>query len=95
MRRLQRCPLVGRLCLAVTAALILSACTAGAPPIAEPRLIPPASLTELPPETLPQPASNSLEDLTTNHIEVAGMYHRLRERFKGLVEWLEVTSEIR
>lgn len=79
------------LCL-LSAGLILSACTAGGPPIAEPRLLPPAHLTTPPEAELPQPASSSLEDLTENHIEVAGIYHRLRERFNGLVDWLRATG---
>lgn len=77
------------------AALTLTGCTAGAQPIGEPRLIPPAYLTEPPPMELPQPVSPSLQDLTENHIEVAGMYHRLRERFLGLIEWLETTDALR
>lgn len=77
------------------AALTLTGCTAGGLPIGEPQLIPPAHLTEPPPAELPQPESSSLSDLTENHIEVAGMYHRLRERFLGLIEWLETTDAIR
>lgn len=81
--------------LLLIAALTLTACTSGAPPIGAPRLLPPASLTALPPEELPQPASPALQDLTENHVETAGMYHRLREQLKGLVEWLEKTNELR
>lgn len=85
-----------RLCLLpLIAALILTACASGAPPIEAPRLLPPASLMVLPPEELPQPASSNLLDLTENHIETSGMYHRLREQLKGLVEWLEKTNEVR
>lgn len=77
----------------VIAVSILTACTAGAPPIAEPRLEVPASLTAMPPEELPQPASNSPDDLLENHIQTAGLYHQLREQLKGLVEWLEKTRK--
>lgn len=76
------------------AALTLTACTAGVRPTEAPRLIPPASLTAPPPETLPQPKSASLEDLTKNHIQIAGEYHRLRERFLGLVDWLMKTGVV-
>lgn len=77
------------------AALILTACTAGVKPTAAPSpdLYPPAYLTALPPEDLPQPETGSLDDLTENHTEVAGMYHALREQMKGLVDWLEKTRD--
>ena len=84
-----------RTLLPLIVAWMLTACAAGAPPIAAPALIPPASLTELPPATLPDPVSGQLDDLLANHIETAGLYHRARERFKGLVEWLEKNRELR
>lgn len=71
---------------------MLTACASGAPPTLEPLLIPPAHLTELPPEELPDPKSGSLDDLKDNHIESAGIYHRARERYKGLVEWMKQTG---
>ncbi|GAB2182656.1 hypothetical protein DLREEDagrD3_28790 [Denitratisoma sp. agr-D3] len=77
------------------AALTLTACTAGVKPTEAPLLLPPASLTTLPPEELPQPETAGLEDLYINHLRVAGMYHELREQLKGLVEWLEKTRELR
>lgn len=80
------------LLLPLIAALTLIACAAGSPPTEAPRLLPPASLTALPPETLPEPASPALDDLLENHIKTAGMYHRLRERFANLVQWLEATG---
>lgn len=76
-------------------ALTMTACAVGAPPIAAPVLIPPAHLTEPSPPTLPEPASGHLDDLLVNHIETAGIYHRMRERFQGLIEWLEKTRELR
>lgn len=84
-----------RTLLPMLVALTMAACAAGAPPIAAPILLPPAHLTEPPPATLPEPTSPHLDDLLENHIETAGIYHRLRERFLGLVEWLEKTHELR
>ena len=82
-----------RLLTLISAVLMLISCTAGPPPIAAPRLIPPAYLTAAPEEELPPPPPNpSLAELTENHIETAGMYHQLRERFLGLVKWLETTT---
>jgi hypothetical protein len=75
--------------------LTMAGCAAGSRPTAEPILLPPAHLTELPPASLPDPESGQLDDLTANHIETAGIYHRTRERFKALVEWLEKTRELR
>jgi hypothetical protein len=83
-----------RTLILLIAALTLTACTAGVRPTEAPRLIPPASLTAPPPETLPQPRDGSLEALTENHIRVAGEYHRLRERFLGLVAWLMKTGVV-
>ena len=82
-----------RILLPLFAALTISACAGGATQTGGPLLMPPAHLTALPPETLPQPASGHLDDLETNHIETAGIYHRTRERYKALVEWLERTSD--
>lgn len=79
--------------LPLYAALTLASCASGPPPIAAPRLLPPASLTAPPSATLPEPASPLLPDLLENHIATAGMYHRLRERFNALVQWLETTSK--
>lgn len=84
-----------RILLLLIVAWTMAGCAAGAPPIAVPVLIPPAHLTALPPATLPYPDSGHLDDLTANHIETAGIYHRARERFKALVEWLEETHELR
>ncbi|OHC68622.1 MAG: hypothetical protein A3H93_09165 [Rhodocyclales bacterium RIFCSPLOWO2_02_FULL_63_24] len=84
-----------RTLLPLIVAWMLTACAAGAPPIAAPALIPPAHLTEPPPATLPEPASDHLDDLLLNHIETAGLYHRTRERFQGLINWLEKTHELR
>lgn len=81
------------LLLPLIAVLTLAGCASGSPPIAAPRLLPPASLTAPPPETLQEPASPALDDLLKNHIVAAGMYHRLRERFNNLVQWLETTSK--
>lgn len=77
------------------AAFLLTACASGGPPTPAPELTPPASLTTLPPESLPQPESAHIQDLLENHIEVARLYHRTREQLRGLVEWLEQTSEVR
>lgn len=74
-------------------ALTLTACAAGGQQTMAPRLIPPASLTTLPPEQLPEPTSNHLDDLTENHVISAGLYHLARERLKGLVEWIEKTNK--
>lgn len=80
----------------ISAALILTSCTAGPPPTAAPRLIPPAHLTEAPPAEIPQPPANpDLAALVENHLEAAGMYHVLRERFIGLVRWIEETDRKR
>ncbi len=77
----------------ISSALILTSCTGGAPRTGAPRLIPPAWLTEAPPEEIPQPPENPTEEqLVENHIEAAGMYHTLRIRFLGLVQWIEETD---
>jgi len=73
--------------------LTLTACAAGGQPTTAPRLIPPASLTTLPPEQLPEPASDNLDDLVENHVISAGLYHLARERLKGMVEWIEKTNK--
>lgn len=74
-------------------ALTLTACAAGGRQTGGRQLIPPAHLTTLPPEQLPEPASNHLDDLTENHVISAGLYHLARERLKGLVEWIEKTNK--
>jgi len=74
-------------------ALTLTACAAGGRQTGGPRLIPPAHLTTLPPEQLPEPTSDHLNDLVENHVISAGLYHLARERLKGLVEWIEKTNK--
>lgn len=77
------------------AASMLAACASGPQPMLAPRLLPPASLTQLPSEELPPPTSGRLPDLLANHVETARLYHQLRERFTGLVQWLEATDALR
>lgn len=84
-----------RTLLPLIVASMLTACAAGVQPTTAPLLIPPAHLTEPAPETLPEPASGHLDDLLANHIETAGIYHRMRARFQGLIDWLEKTRELR
>lgn len=74
---------------------ILSGC-AGGPTQTQakaPRLIPPGHLTALadPP---PPPQSGSMEDLYLNHQEAMRLYWQLRDRYQGLVEWLQSTGTL-
>lgn len=70
------------------AASMLSACANGGPPIAVPEYQIPAHLAKLGPEQLPDPASNQPDDLTQNHVITAGLYHEMRKRYTGLLQWL-------
>ena len=81
-----------RIRLPLIVASMISACASGPPPIKAPKLLPPASLTELPAERLPLPQSPGLDDLLQNHIETARQYHRLRQQLRGLVEWMVSTE---
>ena len=76
------------------ACLILPGCAAGPPPTPAPVLIPPAQLTTLEDPDPPPPTSGSLTDLEANHRESMRLYWRLREKFQGLVEWLEQTGSL-
>jgi hypothetical protein len=72
------------------AALMLTACASGAPPMQIPTLDPQASDLALCP-ALPMPQSGAMTDLLDNHIAVAKAYHQCKDRHQGLVEWLEKT----
>lgn len=76
------------------AALTLTACASGPPPMPTPALTPPQSEMEPCPE-LPAPQSGEMTDLLANHILVAKAYHECRDRLQGLIDWLEKTGEVR
>ena len=76
--------------LLMTAALMLTACASGAPPMQIPTLYPPASEMQRCP-VLPMPQSSAMTDLLTNHIAVTRAYHQCKDRHQGLVDWLEKT----
>lgn len=73
---------------------ILLGCAAGPPQTPAPVLIPPANLTTLEDPDPPPPPSGSLTDLEVNHRESMRLYWRLREKFQGLVEWLQETGSL-
>ena len=60
-----------------------------APPIQVP---PPANLTA-PPRPLPAPVSGRLQDLETNHRQVAQAYHQLASQMCRLLAFLELPRE--
>lgn len=73
-------------------ALTLTACASGRTPTPAPTLSPPASeMVACSP--LPPPESGQLNDLLTNHIAVAKLYHQCRDRLQALIDWLEVTTD--
>lgn len=77
--------------LLLSAALILTACASGVMRTPAPILTPPEEdMRPCPP--LPLPTSPQINDLLTNHIEVAKAYHRCRDRHQGLIDWMEATS---
>ena len=84
MRRLRHCLL--------SAVLILTACAGGPQPTPAPRLIPPAYLVEIPPP--PGPETGDLQGLYSNHIEAMRLYWLLRDRYQGLVDWLQATGKV-
>jgi len=73
------------------AALMLTACTFGNPPTQVPTLTAPANLTSKCPD-LPQLQSGSLNDLLSNHIQVAKAYHECRNHHNDLADWLQKTG---
>lgn len=78
--------------LLLIAALTLTACASGAPPMPIPTLNPPAAdMTDCPP--LEQPASGRTQDLLANHVATAKEYHLCRAHHQGLVQWLRATSK--
>lgn len=77
----------------LVAALMLTGCASGAPPMPAPNLTTPASLTQACPKELPQPASGKEPDLLANHTMAARIYHKCRKTFLGLVKWKEVTDD--
>lgn len=72
----------------ILAALMLTACASGLPPMPAPSLprLPPPNLMLHCPE-LAQPASGGLVALLANHIDVAQEYQICRERQRALAEW--------
>lgn len=78
--------------LPLIAALTLTGCALGAPPTPEPKLIPPASLTQDCGD-LPQPASGLTQDLLANHVKVAKKYKLCRDQLADLVKWKEKNDE--
>lgn len=78
--------------LPMIAALMMSACASGAPPMPTPTLNPPvADMTDCPP--LEQPASGRMQDLLANHVATAQEYHLCRAHHQGLVQWLRATGK--
>ena len=73
------------------AALTLTACASGAPPMPTPTLNPPqADMADCPP--LEQPASGKTQDLLANHVATAREYHLCRAHHQGLTDWLRATA---
>ncbi len=73
--------------LLLIAVSILTACSSGPPPM--PAVLPslPAADMQPAPE-LPPPASGSLPDLLTNHVDAMLAYHQLAQHQANLVRWL-------
>ncbi|WP_293766369.1 hypothetical protein [uncultured Aquitalea sp.] len=73
------------------AVLMLTACASGNPPTLAPTLTVPANLTAKCPD-LPLLQSGSLNDLLSNHIQVAKAYHECRNHHNDLADWLKKTG---
>lgn len=73
-------------------ALTLTACASGWTPTPVPTLNPPVSEME-PCQPLSPPLSGQLNDLLTNHIATARLYHQCRDRHQALIDWLEATTD--
>ncbi|WP_135621965.1 hypothetical protein [Solemya pervernicosa gill symbiont] len=48
----------------------------------------PADMAQSCPAELPLPRSGSVNDLKSNHIDTAEIYHACKERHNGTVEWI-------
>lgn len=77
-----------RLLPLLSVCLTLTACAGGAVQTSVPEYQIPPHLAARPAETLPPPEANNATALVTNHIETAGAYHRLREQYTQLLDWL-------
>lgn len=75
------------------AASMLTACAHGLPPtpMTTPALNPPAQLTDDCPD-LPPPQDGRMTNLLSNHVQVAKLYHKCRERLRGLAQWIKDTK---
>lgn len=78
----------------LSVAWMLTGCASGVQPTPVPTLRPPVTEMEAC-SPLPPPTSGRLNDLLTNHIATAKVYHQCRDRHQALILWLEATDALR
>lgn len=83
-----------RLLLMTTMCCLMTACASGARPMqADPIQVPPPANLTTAPQELPQPSSGRIQELETNHREVARAYHQLATQVCSLLAFLQMTPE--
>lgn len=83
-----------RLLLTITTCCLMSACAAGVrPTLDEPIQVPPEANLTAAPQPLPQPPTGRIQDLETNHREVAKAYHQLASQTCRLLDFLQIKRE--
>lgn len=83
-----------RLLLVTTMCCLMSACSSGAQPMPDdPITVPPQANLTVAPKALPQPPTGHIQDLETNHREVAKAYHQLASQLCRLLQFLQLGSE--
>ena len=76
-------------------ALMLAGCASGVPRLVEmPPRLPSPHLVALDdyPATLPEPETAAGPDLLASYTQAARLYHLLRARYQGLMEWAMVPA---
>lgn len=83
-----------RLLLPIAMCFLMTGCASGVTPTLDdpPQVSPQASLTAVP-QPLPQPASGAIQELETNHQQVAKRYHQLASQMCRLLEFLQLPTE--
>lgn len=83
-----------RLLLTMTMCCLMSACASGVPPTQdEPIQVQPEASLTVAPLPLPQPASGRIQELETNHRDVAKAYHQLASQMCRLLDFLQIKRE--
>ncbi|KLN54701.1 hypothetical protein VPARA_40050 [Variovorax paradoxus] len=84
-----------RLLLTIATCCLMTACASGVLPMPDPDPIevnPQANLI-VPPRPLPQPATGEIQELESNHREVAKAYHNLASQMCRLLAHLQMPTQ--